>query len=1274
MAVVEFDESVPDYDIVAHAGRGVSHSSHATKWREPVLDPKEPLAPKFYLKSACKNMNNYFTELRGIPDKMHLRHSIIVPAPKTFDTCEGLPALLLFRKTFHLSEYTALIQTCPLRAHLQGLDENTHREIATKKLPPWAEKQLYKLRQNGTTRDVYREQRMHLQALLQFKLSMAIMQNRGAMYSRLAECLGVKASKKRKGFFWWSHDYSTARSRHVWGQSVFMATDDVSMPPLTSSAELPALGFDSQLQQPQEPKALPTYVAFFPNHQTNAEADPSEPKKNYKATVESGVALVGKLVELFGKERVESVIRDRRTSWRDMDLGPFEVDKENSAWLFSMGLMSDQGSPEMRTWQAILQSFPGHAATAWGHKSSNMCKGLVPEVDELTAFWRAYCRASSGQHQGDQRSAVEFLRKEYATNPGKTLARPWAREVLKASNKKSLGEALCDVATFVHGSDCRWFGPTICCRSFQKNMASIRMTTRLLCTKESKKLIEAQGARVGPDHEEVQLPELDFDFVLLNLDNIDDELSNGFLQSFAKRGRKFKGWNTELGERLHRADESKLRLQIHMTEPLFAFFQLQESLNSFSCTSMEMMRSPYILKQMKRLFDPDATPVSCYSVADIHDLFAARKKHVCQEVLCSISQQLWRGPDHFRVALKLYPRVLSQFLFDNFDPQHGLFESIDRGRYAATVEALECLGDYPPFDLSVDAKRCIKAHSVGRKELITEVHDGKNAGKPFYEKETEGQFQEKVTSKQRSVAGSSGFSKEVQRYIKSTRSRRHKPWPWGSNSGALRPVKLEAVIESMEQKQSDFPNVPLSDQEAQDCLDDVHETAIKAAGGLSAAMAAQFVEMKKSLTQHHDDYKAGKWGAKITNAVKRCEGQDFTSYQPDNLGFRGVATKALLELEAEKPERTFMEGLGIEFADSKAIDFRLKEHGFFIGSDGNSTSVVMVVTTATRNSTFRAPVSRKKVTPWGDYLGIINHYVGPLKTHATEEGEFRMKILQGPEHWIEWHEYAADHFFYATQEEQLHMLGSFLEESPGLTERVLVECGPRVRQRFFRMYLDDEVLEKETIKALVQYYKPKEWSAFGQGDLIEDARIAQRNEQQAVRAAGEDNPRARREVENLQAAHGITRQRAATSYYFYKKDKDETLLGSARSHRRQQGALSDLVRLHWPAPAYRPTKVHYAPTCSSEGNVETNIRRVLLPRILREYGLTEDEVEMRTKTGLVCQLDELLFYDPCCPPPLVKPAAAKVKAQAKAAASRKRKSVDSSEKKEKKTGRKNKSQ
>eukprot|EP00392_Amoebophrya_sp_AT5.2_P012131 g12226.t1 len=955
------------------------------------------------------------------------------------------------------------------------------------------------------------------------------------IHHRLGKYFGLKVTHKNENQYWTSHDYGNV---------------------LKDKAEL----YEE--------------MAHWPLACSKAEKNPTGEHVDYLATRNSGICTVAWMRKLYGSDVVDKMIVDTRTTWRDIStrpldrhnlLGPESADAVKLAWCY----LSDMGIPELRAWQGLIKSMPGCAAE------------IVPEVDELFRFWRGFLRAFKGENQGSLRSAVMFLRKEAEENPEKAIMRDFARDVLKNSNGKSLADALKGVSVFVHGSESRRHGPTLASISFEMNWAQIRHAVRCMSIfeqKGNKKNALPSGA--GGDRE--VLPQLDYNFVMLEIPELEDE------KPIIKAGAKFLGWATELDKRLDVACADLRKVQITCSEPVFSFFQLLETLNAHSSQCTDQMQSPYILKQMRRFLDPEANRLSVCSTVDIQDLLSLRRQHYWREMRAGVAATMHFGDAYEQVALKMLPRIVSVFFFENYDPQFGLWESLQHERFIMDSEQIEIFGDRPPFDLSVDAKSGLKAYHEKKDLFIVGRCWRYNKSKPLFEKETEEIFQRQVTYTTRANAGSSKQSKECRRLLKSYWAKRCAAWKTVEHTEKLRPVPLQEVLKYMRIIQAENPFDDITDEQIDEIMKEVEMVGREASGSISSYLTSQFRDYQEFLNDETKNFETGKWSPKQTNAINVLMDGSWKAHQSSNLGYGGPP------IMCHGMDNSY--GIGVAFKETDTP------------------------------KQFRLPTLRKEAKIWGGMLGHYSLYDGKIETLFPESGGHFFHLPDYDWAWIDSHEIAAAHFPFASIEEQVHMLEDFMDENPGITTTVLKLCSQRMRQKFFQYHMDDNKLDPATIAAVRAAVLPGAKCVSYCGDKMEDAAVAAKNKKQAKAAAKDDKLREPRVVENPNAAHGISRHRAVTNYGLYRRSSDE-LVACAKSHRRAQGLLTDLCRLHW-LDGYRPKKVHFAPTCSTDGDVLQNIRNVLLPRVLREFNLEEDDVYLMSKDGLASEMDELLMDDP----------------------------------------------
>jgi len=729
---------------------------------------------------------------------------------------------------------------------------------------------------------------------------------------------------------------------------------------------------------------------------------------------------------------------------------------------------------------------------------------------------------------------------------------------------------------------------------------------------------------------------------LLDIDNDEDDEA-------AQLPRNFQGYATEMDAAFFDCTPEERKVQIRICESGYSFYQLLEGLNSFSGTSVNTFKNPDRRDMMKRFLDENCTRYSSYTTPELQVLLQRKREHIWKEMMAGPLSHCWRGKRYLQAARLVVARQVSCYFEDCFDPQWGLWESLDQGRHRPDKDALSIMMDNPPAPLSVDAKRLGKSFIFEGPASISEFIEWSGKSGPLGEWESEKDFRSRISYKAKVNADKTSFSKECDRYRRVVEHARHNLPELCENKGRLQPVPFSTALRTTE---PDVFKVICTDvQELMDRLSDEYDDACQKYGSPSAYFTEQFMQLKRTVEQTEEDYNNKKWPTDLMAAVNFVADPNFTTYKAENLGCRGVKTKCAIDIQLNNLQRKFYEDAGCGYAEKKAFDMRLQNDGFFVMRDQGADQAYQCLSRfggyvmghemnkyEDKKDTLHMPKTNEDVVPLGDLSSILDLYDGRFGEIFDDEKQEYFLILKDPDAWLPWIEVAIAHFEFATIDEQIAILEDFMYENPRLQEIHLRRAPVKVRQRLCRMFLDRCKLDEATVDRFIEFFAPKEQSTGMCGEDYEDAAAAAKTKKGQAEALKEKTRDRHTNEVREGATVGITRERAQKAVYWFNKHTNE-YLGCARSHRCGQGKMPDKMRLHWKTHTYRPSKTFYAPSCHTTGNMEENVRLILLPKLCRECGLSPDDVLSIRHDQKVSDFDELLFDVPGQrPQPPPKPA------------------------------------
>eukprot|EP00392_Amoebophrya_sp_AT5.2_P012933 g13040.t1 len=1122
----------------------------------------------------CKTNDKHL----GIFLRRSSRKAILQP------TSRQTSALLYVKIYSEPQAWKAFLAHCPFKKVVMDLDERNWEERAGQ-VEQWASE---KLRMNVGNALGQKRNRMYLNYFTAFKFFMRASELRTECkrMERLVDYFGTRNSQTKNVFF----------------------LEDVSMPKLEPETEAATL-----------------HTKYMPLPQGECECDPTAKSTNEKtASKISAIAVVAWMIQVWGMDAVSDMPRDRNISWRDVDVDPVFLQHRGDGCRtkLNIGLIADQGSSETRNAQLFFEYFPGHWGTAYGHRTHRNMLGISKPADQSAALWRTTLRApkGSGEMQGRLRGTGKKLQEEAEVDPAKTTSRPFALEVLRHSGKESMAEALTDVHRFLHSSDARWHRSTLHAIGFQEHGLMQRLCIRQLAISEQANASGKKAKELLGSLEELHAAAGTCSLLDLERDG-DDEA--------AQIPTSFRGYATEMDARFDAFTELERKAQIRIAESSFAFCELLESLNSFSHDDQNTFKNPDRLADMRRFLDPDATRTSSYTSAEIQMFLARRRDHIWEEMFVGPCSHMFRGERYQEGAYTVLWRVACCYFVEVWDLQWGFWESLRHGRIELRTKNLENLLDEPPIRLSLDAKRFGQLCVLHDPELMHELIDQSNMSQPLLEKETEADFKEEVTHRRNANAGNSLFSKEIHRFFRAHRHKKYGPPSRPHNPDRMRPLSFEACWRAC--TENCIGDVDATDEELADFLQEEYDEEVLHYGSAAKYFVAMFREYKEVINDARQAVEKKNWPANLINAVNFVGDEKYTSTKAEHLGYRGVKVRAAYRLKLNRKQMKFLEDSGISVADKKALDIRREVAGYWLmRNEFDNIAQVLhrkggyflghVLTPGEQENWYRMPKDCNETKIEGDLLTLL-YRLRVLDNDETQE--HWIKILDASA-WIHWLYFTEDHFPFASEDEQIAMLKDFLADYSGkLTETHMRRATTKQRMRCYRMHMLENKLDDNLVDQFIEYLEPKSRKVGLAGEQYE-AKAAEEKKKKLAAEALKQKVRGGHDRAAAERPAGLSREKSRICFYFYHAEAGD-YLGCARSHRRNQGEKSDAMRWFWKTSSYRPTKTYYAPGCPTEGNVEENAKLILVPKMLREYGLQLKDVTMIRDDQEECLLTDLLF-------------------------------------------------
>eukprot|EP00392_Amoebophrya_sp_AT5.2_P016666 g16954.t1 len=522
----------------------------------------------------------------------------------------------------------------------------------------------------------------------------------------------------------------------------------------------------------------------------------------------------------------------------------------------------------------------------------------------------------------------------------------------------------------------------------------------------------------------------------------------------------------------------------------------------------------------------------------------------------------------------------------------------------------------PPLLLSVWCKLAINCYvTPGCKELIRRNVDITNKAFPLFEKRAETQWRDLIAYKDKVKAENAWAQKQVhrERVLRADSVMRDPPFPGGEFDSRLRAMDAAELFRAEVQDAWGLD----TDKDLDFVLDQVEDRLVQEAGGSKETyLTQQLQRFREQLRIEYKAYEAGQVAEEEYKAVvATCCEPSITSAGGAFLGFLGVLTKETIESRSSTRIRKFKEKASIATAERKMMAQRLKQMGFFLARDpvnlvhklfvaynAGYLQGICVEESPHSSYEFIVPTTCEKLFFTCGMLCDFDIFDGELYGHYNSKGcLIRLAIDE------EWH-CSRDSklaFFFATDDDtRIELLEiTVCHQYPKLLGRdMMLFAGETTRYRLYANYLDGNNLHASVIEELAaqvqlrqEIFQPN--MVVNEEELRKEHRAHLANMQQrGLAGPGLDMPHG----EHKRKA-GTTRMLPSIVIAFYVIANDEyKLVATARSHRVNEGAEPDRVRLTW-APGHTPSKSPCNPEVSTAFDLVVELGRKFLPMIEREF-------------------------------------------------------------------------
>eukprot|EP00392_Amoebophrya_sp_AT5.2_P012708 g12815.t1 len=991
---------------------------------------------------------------------------------------------------------------------------------------------------------------------------------------RAAELLGLPLGSNASHYCL-STDYSDVRKLHSFGGNLFHA--DYAEPAEDAGPADPM--FEAE-------------TIHFPMPIVSAEGNVLDDSAcaNYTATKTSIIGTLMSLSLMFGYECVKGALRGRDVKWDDIDTELWDPEYDPTDGLIRMQchLLTDQASSEQRAWQSLHQELPGVAFLPLGHRLSNNCKDIVPELSRAAAAFRRYLRGpmSSCRNQGILMTTLKNLIKEAHESSKKASERPYAEQLKVEAGKTSIAAALeAGLGRLQHGTAARWFRTTQLAELLLNHRYAYLCVLSAIAATEGK---DGAQDNAVPSGDGIDSGE---DFELFDLDE-DDEDRQHFQGSKPMQGC----YATHLLQALKPCSNAICQAQLDLTKSQYKLFLLLEHVNSIAPDDDKLLEDPEYLEIYRQFIDPDAEAGIALTTAAFQKKLAARRWDLYKNFMAETIAEGTKNKNAAPYFMKMLSPICNSFFFDTHDPQFGLWESICKGAKEYDVEKLKALADNPPFPHNVFGKRAFKCCVDGNLEWVGEQVNSANDSRPLYEKESEAQWKERATYKTKMSAAQSNWSKLVMRMMSSQKHPRYSSLPACQHPERLNTITVERFLQAMKPV---FEGEPESDEALQHCLKEFEKADVEEAGGAARFQTKRLMDLKELLESAKKAYygrdpeRRKLYPARQRSVVDAAGDLSFISVPGWDLGFRGVEAEATMEHKLDWLRRFFKQQASGWVIDRLEFLERVKEKGFlplvhtgrkecaaaFKFRKGYWWGIRLLPVGGWDEYVWRFPTVPDDVAFLSGLVCDWDVYTHWVEGGCMGPGEFHVIMEDLDQDLCTGQEVQSEYFQWMQPGMQVDLLQPFLDQYPMITRTHLEAANSADRKTIFRMFNDGNRLTDEQVAKLANRLTLKAKPIISSHLEAKKAKIA--------------------------------KQDATTG----------ELLATAKSHRQQQGQKPDRVRITYEKDTRVVAKSKLRPGVTAEGNVYENVFTTLAPCVAFATGRENDDVVVEQEDHMVDELD-----------------------------------------------------
>eukprot|EP00392_Amoebophrya_sp_AT5.2_P015487 g15693.t1 len=852
-----------------------------------------------------------------------------------------------------------------------------------------------------------------------------------------------------------------------------------------------------------------------------------------------------------------------------------------------IGNQSDQGPDCQRFGLLASAKFPMVWKPGKLHRSSNNSKYLAPSIVEAARASRKWAMGPlhSRANMGKMRACQVALLREAKSDPAKTTP------------------------TVNHGTSCRWNQIDKHNRSMQQSGILTKFIVNVMAEEEDGTGFMDPETLENSDGHGVPWYQFNDREYFEEGDEIHEDVDDS-----TSTAAEFDGYATEYLSFLEAVTEEDERAMLDLGRCQTETHDLLEHITSRGHDDKTTLSNPYYFTLGQKYLGDDITTETALSVVEINDRMQKYRLRQYEIQYADTCKALGNSKTHLKCGLPLLAKILMEMAHENWDPQFGLWESVAEKRVGCLVApaGLRRLATTFPWPCPLFGLRASKSLITGKKKLLSRQVRNHNRSWPPTERRNEEQFREHLNAA-RIKSGTSWWTKQLDRVRRCERDPRYPIAPAVGRPDRLSDMDPEAIFNPLREQKFRARN---DSAYIESYMKDERKARVSQHNEQESKYLAQrCMDVREELALISAKEVGHQLRPTLTSLVGFVTNPQNKTVAPDRLGIRGVFARNQLQYEYDLHELQFHQSCGARFFDRWNVKEQLKRRGgvavrpkrtglwswmpicgdgFVLGTPFCGTDQAMH---------HRLPHHHEELAFWPDLWDHCDFYFG--ETGSLDDGEYNrfFVIDDTADKVITWQEMQATHFPSASKEMQIRMLLPFTKQDPRLTRAIFEKCSVFTRRNCFSELIRGNPLPEKVIEKLVELFGPRYRVLARSAEVVNKEIQEEMLKKQAEKAQNPDSPGEKRQRLSTSSHAGtFSREEPAAVLHFYDLRKNPpTVVACVRSHRNEQGAIPDTLRLNWPW-GFNPQWSYHNPSCEVGADPIASARAVFLPRVIREFG------------------------------------------------------------------------